>query len=217
MVDDNISNLDFTNSETSDSHTSIDNANENSQEPSNKDNENIGEHASIDASVENSIDLSNEESISEDNTSNDASIDSSNEESIPEDNTSSHDNTSNDASIDVSDEIKEPIQNSNSIFSIENIQSITFYAYYGHGKGSLVPDENINEIKNWLNSFTIDEIAPDIVPPGTNNYYVEIIYSNGTAIKNGLDLITIDDTTYCLKCDEQPKCFAEIISKTSIE
>ena len=104
-----------------------------------------------------------------------------------------------------------------SVFVTENITSITFYAYYGGGKGSKVPKEHMDEIINWLNSFTIDrEATDDDVLEGTNTYYVEIEYSDGTIIKEGLDVIIIDRTRYLLKKEPYPSCFENIISKTSL-
>ena len=104
-----------------------------------------------------------------------------------------------------------------SVFVTDNITRITFYAYYGAGKGSEVPKKCMTEIITWLDSFTIDREATDEdVPPGTNTYFVEIEYSNGTTIKEGLDIISIDGTKYLLKKDKYPDCFMEIISKTSI-
>ena len=104
-----------------------------------------------------------------------------------------------------------------SVFVTENINSITFYAYYGSGKGSKVPSENMAEIKTWLDSFTIVREATDEdVPPGTNTYYVEIEYSDGTIIKEGLDIIIIDGTRYLLENEPSPDCFMDIISKTSL-
>ena len=104
-----------------------------------------------------------------------------------------------------------------SVFVTENITSITFYSYYGTGKGSKVPTENMTEIINWLDSFTIEREATDEdVPPGTNTYYVKIEYSDGTTIKEALDIITIDGTRYLLKKEPYPSCFENIISKTSL-
>lgn len=105
-----------------------------------------------------------------------------------------------------------------SVLVTENIASITFYAYYGGGKGSEVPAEYMTEIIDWLDSFTIDREAFDEdVFPGTNTYYVEIEYSDGTVIKEELDIITIDGTRYLLEKEPYPKCFKDIISKTSLE
>ena len=102
-----------------------------------------------------------------------------------------------------------------SVFVTENITSITFYAYYGEGKGSKVPKKDMTEIINWLDSFTIDKEATDEdVPPGTNFYFVEIEYSDGTAIKESLDLVEIDGISYILKQEPYPECFREIIAKT---
>ena len=104
-----------------------------------------------------------------------------------------------------------------SVFVTENITSITFYAYYGNGKGSKVPEEHMDEIINWLDSFTINREATDEdVLPGTNTYYVKIEYSDGTIIKEGLDIISIDGTRYLLKKEKYPNCFMNIISKASL-
>jgi len=101
------------------------------------------------------------------------------------------------------------------VFKTEDIIRITFYGYYGGGKGSDVPADNMTEIINWLGSFTIGEKAPDILPPGTNTYYVEIEYSDGMIIKNGLDIRKIDGNTFYLERNKEPECFMEIISKIS--
>ena len=104
------------------------------------------------------------------------------------------------------------------IFNTKNIKSITFYAYYGSGKGSDVPAEHLGEITTWLNSFKIDTDRefPDLVPPGTNTIHVEIEYFDGTVVKEGLDTATVDGITYYIKGDTAPKCYEEIISKTSL-
>lgn len=103
-----------------------------------------------------------------------------------------------------------------SVFVTENIDNITFYAYYGQGKGSKVPNKYMEAITDWLDSFTIVREATDEdVLDGTNTYYVKIEYSNGTVIKEGLDIIWVDDTRYLLEKDKHPDCFEEIISKTN--
>ena len=104
-----------------------------------------------------------------------------------------------------------------SVFVTENINSITFYAYYGSGKGSKVPKKYMTEIINWLDSFTIDrEATNEDVLDGTNTYYVKVEYSDGTVIKEGLDIVIIDGTRYLLEKETYPDCFWEIISKTKL-
>ena len=104
-----------------------------------------------------------------------------------------------------------------SVFVTENITSITFYAYYGGGKGSKVPAENMVEIINWLDSFTIVREATDEdVLDGTNTHYVEIEYSDGTVIKEGLDIVIIDGTRYLVEKEPHPSCFEDILSKTRL-
>ena len=106
---------------------------------------------------------------------------------------------------------------SDSVFDTNNIARITFYAYYGYGKGSDVPVENMLEITKWLGTFTIDKKTEDTPPPGTNTCRVEIEYLDGTVVKEGLDTISIEGVTYYLKHAATPDCFSEIISKTSIK
>ncbi len=135
-------------------------------------------------------------------------------------NTSSSESTDNKGTISVPDEITNtpsetevPIAKDYPVFVTENITRITFYTKNGYSTGSDVPSKYMTEIINWLGSFTIDKKAPDYPPPGTNFYYVEIEYSDGTVIKKGLDIIVIEGTAYSTKSAEQPECFMKIISK----
>ena len=102
------------------------------------------------------------------------------------------------------------------IFNTKNIKRITFYAYYGNGKGSDVPAKHLDEIITWLDSFTIDKEVPELIPPGTNTIHVEIEYLDGTIVKRGLDTATVDGITYYTKGDTAPECYEEIVSKTSL-
>ena len=111
-----------------------------------------------------------------------------------------------------------PAENSTSVFETDNVERITFYAYYGAGIGSDVPDEHSDEIITWLNSFKIDidREVPEIVPPGTNTIYVEFEYSDGSIVKRGMDITDINGVKYYISGDTCPECYNEIISKTSL-
>ena len=102
------------------------------------------------------------------------------------------------------------------IFNTKDIKRITFFAYYGNGKGSDVPAEHLDEFITWLDSFMIDKEAPELLPPGTNTINVEIEYFDGTIVKRGLDTATVDGITYYIKGDTAPECYGEIVSKTSL-
>lgn len=112
-----------------------------------------------------------------------------------------------------------PTTNTISVFKTENVTRITFYAYYGSGKGSVVPDEYLDEIINWLDSFEIDadRRVPEVIPPGTNTIHVEIEYSDGTIVKQGMNTTEINGDAYYISGDASPECYDEIISKTSLE
>ena len=101
------------------------------------------------------------------------------------------------------------------VFETENIAGITFYSLPNGGVGGEVPSEYMEEITNWLGSFTIDEKCEDeVLAPGSDSISVEIAYDDGTIVKNGLDTIEIDGITYYMKCEEAPECYYEILEKT---
>ena len=106
---------------------------------------------------------------------------------------------------------------SSMIFNTDNIKRITFYAYYGHGKGSDVTDKDMTEIINWLETFEIDREVDDLLLGGINTYYVEIEYLDGKVVKEGLDVTVIDGSAYYVKSAPKPDCFRKIISKTKLD
>lgn len=110
-----------------------------------------------------------------------------------------------------------PDLTTNPVFNTQNIVSILFYGYYGGGKGSAVPAEHMAEITKWLASFTVGEQSPELLPPGTNTYYIEIAYADGTVIKQGLDIAEVDGIAYYTVHAQTPECFWDILSLTSLE
>lgn len=102
-----------------------------------------------------------------------------------------------------------PLETAKAIFNTENIKSVTLYVNHGGGEGKVVPDAALSEMIDWLDTFVIDQKAEDPIPPGTNYYYVKIEYLDGTAIKQGLDLVEIDGCAYYVTYGEAPDCFWE--------
>lgn len=111
------------------------------------------------------------------------------------------------------EEGEESSVNGTSVFDMKNIKRITFYIDYGLGKGNDVSADDIEEIKKWLETFTIDKKVDGTSPPGTNTVYVEIEYLDGTIVKNGIDEIEVDGASYYIKRAMPPDCFQEILTK----
>lgn len=103
------------------------------------------------------------------------------------------------------------------VFDTDHVTKITFYAYSGSGIGSDVPPENMAEILQWLDSFRVGRKAPALPPPGTDTICVEIAYSDGTVIRQGLDTVEIGWFLYYTNIPEPPACFQEILSKTRLK
>ncbi|MBE6662357.1 MAG: hypothetical protein E7606_03635 [Ruminococcaceae bacterium] len=103
------------------------------------------------------------------------------------------------------------------VFHTENIVRITFFGYYGEGTPVEVPSENMEEIIAWLDSFTLEEEILEDVVPGNNTWCVEIEYSDGAFVKQGLSSIKVGDTGYYLDYDQPPECFKKLISQSILE
>lgn len=113
----------------------------------------------------------------------------------------------------------EPIENfdnSEPVFNTENVTRITFYEYYGYGTGVDVPDENMAEVIKWLGTFKCGEEVSENLKPGTNTHCVEIEYTDGTVIKQGLDVIVIKGISYKLEYGTCPGCYWDLISKSTL-
>lgn len=110
-----------------------------------------------------------------------------------------------------------PELTTNPVFNTENIVGILFYGYYGGGTGSAVPAEHMAEITKWLSSFTVGEPVPELLPPGTNTYFIEIAYADGTVIKQGLDVAEVDGVEYYTVHGQAPECYWDILSRVSLE
>ena len=103
------------------------------------------------------------------------------------------------------------------VFDTDHVTKITFYAYSGSGIGSDVPPENMAEILQWLDSFRVGRKAPALPPPGTDTICVEIAYSDGTVIRQGLDTVEIGWFLYYTDQPEPPACFQDILARTRLE
>lgn len=102
------------------------------------------------------------------------------------------------------------------VFETDNVSRITFYAYYGNGVGSEVSAEHMTEFIDWLDSFRAGRMLVGLTPPGTNTVYVEIVYSDGEIIKQGLDTVEFGWMVFYTNSHEPPDCFDDILSKTSL-
>ena len=97
------------------------------------------------------------------------------------------------------------------VFETENIESITFFAVPNNTEGVLVPEENMDEIIEWIGTFRLDKKADNIPEPGSNTVSLRIEYSDGTVIESGINTITIGKTKYEMKFERTPECLNELL------
>ena len=102
------------------------------------------------------------------------------------------------------------------VFEAENIARVTVFSYYGQGTGCDVPDENMEEVTAWLATFKIgSRMYTDTIPSDANTIFLEIEYTDGTVIKEGIEVRVIDGYGYYLEYDTPPECIYELIYQTS--
>ena len=100
--------------------------------------------------------------------------------------------------------------NRKTAFKTDNISKIWFK--FGPLEEIEVPDEDIEEITDWLETFKIGDKVKrrDVQPAGTNSVSVKIEYSDGTIIENGLSTIKIGKKEYHLIYAKAPACYMKI-------
>lgn len=102
------------------------------------------------------------------------------------------------------------------VYQTENITRITFHAHRPPFGEYQVPDEYMEEIIAWLDTFEIaQKMNPIDIPAGANGVAVEIEYTDGTVVYQGLDYPTIDGIDYRVRHDDKPTCFDEILEINS--
>ena len=103
------------------------------------------------------------------------------------------------------------------LFKTENIKRILFYNDTTLEEVE-VPEEYLDEIITWLESFTIDkEVEKDKLEPGSDAYCVQIEYEDGTIVKNGLSIFEIDGKQYYTKGADTPECWQDIFENQSVK
>ncbi len=96
------------------------------------------------------------------------------------------------------------------VFNTENISKIIFYSPNTRD-GAEAPAEDIEEITEWLDTFTIGEKTDKILKPGSNSISIKIEYSDGTVFENGLSTITVDGTRYYMESGAAPQSYLDIV------
>lgn len=103
------------------------------------------------------------------------------------------------------------------LFKTENIKRILFYNDTTLEEVE-VPEEYLDEIITWLESFTIDKAVEEgHLEPGSDAYCVQIEYEDGTIVKNGLWIYEMDGKQYYTKGADTPECWQDIFENQSVK
>ena len=103
------------------------------------------------------------------------------------------------------------------LFKTENIKRILFYNDTTLEEVE-VPEEYLDEIITWLESFTIDkEVEKDKLEPGSDAYCVQIEYEDGTIVKIGLWIYEMDGKQYYTKGADTPECWQNIFENQTVK
>lgn len=102
------------------------------------------------------------------------------------------------------------------IFETENITGITFIRTAPKGRETVVPEEYLDEITQWLGTFKAGKKAGDVLPPGADSISVRIEYSDGTIVENGLSTVVIKNKTYMINYDKEPACWFDLFTNKVI-
>jgi len=100
------------------------------------------------------------------------------------------------------------------VMETEGVCRITFFDAYGPRTEKAVPEEHLEEICDWLGTFTIGEEAEEkVLPPGSNSICVRLQYADGSVAEHGLSTINVGEKVYFLKHGGTPECWFEVFGE----
>ncbi len=101
-------------------------------------------------------------------------------------------------------------------FETDNISKIWFK--FGPWEEVEVPSEDIEEITEWLETFKIGDKVKrrEKQPAGINSVSIQIEYSDGSIVENGLSTIKLGKREYHLIHAEVPDCYIKLYDSVGI-
>ena len=93
------------------------------------------------------------------------------------------------------------------------ITAITFHDTIDSNKGNLpVPEADLEEITNWLSSFTVGNRVGKTLVPGTGSVEMTLTYADGTSERRSLSIIHLDGVAYLVESPNAPKCYVTLLN-----
>ena len=93
------------------------------------------------------------------------------------------------------------------------ITAITFHDTIDSNKGNLpVPEADLEEITNWLSSFTVGNRVGKTLVPGTGSVEMTLTYADGTSERRSLSIIHLDGVTYYINSPNAPACYLTLLN-----
>lgn len=87
------------------------------------------------------------------------------------------------------------------------ITAITFHSIINNEGDLPVPEADLEEITNWLSSFTVGNRAGKNLVPGTGSVEMTLTYADGTTERRSMDIIHLDGVAYLVKYPNAPECY----------
>jgi len=99
------------------------------------------------------------------------------------------------------------------IFDTENkISSITIHTTINGTRDISVPEDALDEIISWLNTFEVGDPVGDTVIPGTGSTSVTLTYVDGSTVTQKISIIKIDGTSYYIEAPDAPVVWVSLIN-----
>lgn len=99
------------------------------------------------------------------------------------------------------------------VFDVKNVDAVDFFKT-GTRESVSVPREDLDEILEWLGTFTVGSQTEEYLIPGSNYISVRIVYGDGTVLENSLSTITRRSVLYYMDAASAPKCYLSLVNGT---
>ena len=92
------------------------------------------------------------------------------------------------------------------------ITAITFHSIINNTGDCPVPEADLEEITNWLSSFTVGNRVGKTLVPGTGSVEMTLTYADGTSERRSLSIIHLDGVTYYINSPNAPACYLTLLN-----
>ena len=87
------------------------------------------------------------------------------------------------------------------------IVTVTRHSIINQEGDTVVPEEYLDEVVQWLRQFRVGKRVGRTLVPGTGSVSVTVVYADGECVTVSIGLVVIDGVRYKIEAPDAPECW----------